>query len=752
MSMLAEPRRKQKWALNPRGKQWSEDSNKFGQKMLEKMGWTSGKGLGANEQGMTEHVRVSFKNDASGIGYKNDDLDKAWTEHQDGFNSFLQKLQKSQDDNVVQAEEVKTDISENSLELKSKQSRARVHYHKFVRGKDVKRYSSKDLANIFGQKELNRSKKNKNNENIDQKNVYSDPLGEQINRGGVITINGGNMADYFSKKNQNFSLTSKRKKRQESTSESEPEYVGFGFALTPAESPNDTKENKETEDSCNYAFENPCLRLNSSENISNNELKLESSKKRKMSNDSELTLNNNTDRKDDVKDCYKNAFVNAALNLELTIDEACNGKEFEVSRTQFGVTNSALDLQDEVVNKKRVTFNDHVEYNTDSVKKKKKKEKAMLDRFEVENKRSKKKKKQDNTNNSVSSGIINEALDVEEVSEEIHDNEINERKSSKPKKRKHSHRLNLETIVETPEEDKEVDKCGNEAKRLKVDESVIDDAIPQENLSSKKGKKKKKNKGKEKVEEEMTTMTDNNKIESAEKEVSTETEAESCKELDDTVKKEDEESLKVKEKKKKKKEKKGIETDSKAHGYITENQTETNDVEQKIKKLEEETVKVKKHKKKKTKDVDISNINADVNIKSEKEFFNNENKNGESVNTSKEEKPKKEKNKESIEDSSEYTCTTEPVREECPKPTVNTRDTDTNPQNTKVAHASLKSTKITHPSSKNIKLNASSPWSEKAKTSKQILRSLFYRNSVAHFPGANVDEIKGYGTDIYNED
>lgn len=37
--------------------------------MLEKMGWTSGKGLGVNEQGITEHVRVSFKNDTGGKCY-----------------------------------------------------------------------------------------------------------------------------------------------------------------------------------------------------------------------------------------------------------------------------------------------------------------------------------------------------------------------------------------------------------------------------------------------------------------------------------------------------------------------------------------------------------------------------------------------------------------------------------------------------------------------------------------------------------
>ena len=34
--------------------------------MLENMGWSSGKGLGAQEQGMVEHIRVRVKNDQIG--------------------------------------------------------------------------------------------------------------------------------------------------------------------------------------------------------------------------------------------------------------------------------------------------------------------------------------------------------------------------------------------------------------------------------------------------------------------------------------------------------------------------------------------------------------------------------------------------------------------------------------------------------------------------------------------------------------
>jgi peptide deformylase len=39
------------------------DASKFGQQMLEKMGWKPGCGLGAKEQGITEQIKVAYKND-----------------------------------------------------------------------------------------------------------------------------------------------------------------------------------------------------------------------------------------------------------------------------------------------------------------------------------------------------------------------------------------------------------------------------------------------------------------------------------------------------------------------------------------------------------------------------------------------------------------------------------------------------------------------------------------------------------------
>ncbi len=42
------------------------DTSKFGYRMLQKMGWTEGKGLGAKEDGGKEHVKVQRKTDSVG--------------------------------------------------------------------------------------------------------------------------------------------------------------------------------------------------------------------------------------------------------------------------------------------------------------------------------------------------------------------------------------------------------------------------------------------------------------------------------------------------------------------------------------------------------------------------------------------------------------------------------------------------------------------------------------------------------------
>lgn len=82
---LAESKKKQRIAADPQNKKWAEgilkanqrkftyclawliDKSGFGFKMLQKMGWKEGSGLGATGEGRSDHIKVVLKADAAGI-------------------------------------------------------------------------------------------------------------------------------------------------------------------------------------------------------------------------------------------------------------------------------------------------------------------------------------------------------------------------------------------------------------------------------------------------------------------------------------------------------------------------------------------------------------------------------------------------------------------------------------------------------------------------------------------------------------
>lgn len=188
--------------------------------MLEKMGWSKGKGLGMNEDGQQNFIRVSHKTDQKGMGFQ--DRDDQWTGHENDFNSLLKSLDNSRNASEEECEPVeevrvgfgfgfnsgiaktnasksiKSKLSGKSLEEMSKSSSVRVHYRKFTRGKDISRYSEKDLANIFGKKIVNADETVTSTET-------SKPIDEVPESSyGITTIETGTtIHDYFTKKKRN---------------------------------------------------------------------------------------------------------------------------------------------------------------------------------------------------------------------------------------------------------------------------------------------------------------------------------------------------------------------------------------------------------------------------------------------------------------------------------------------------------------------------------------------------------------------
>ncbi|XP_060079344.1 PIN2/TERF1-interacting telomerase inhibitor 1-like [Ylistrum balloti] len=190
MSMLAAPRRKQKLSADPRGNNWSKDGSKFGQKMLEKFGWSNGKGLGANEDGNVEHVKISLKNDTRGVGCSKNHADN-WIAHQDDFNDLLSSLNQNGSDKDNNDEDSSDKVT--GLEKKSKASRSRVHYQKFTKGKDLSSKSQEDMACIFGRRKI------KQDTSSEDDGSSSDS--ENKMEHGVITVRStDSVQDYFAKK------------------------------------------------------------------------------------------------------------------------------------------------------------------------------------------------------------------------------------------------------------------------------------------------------------------------------------------------------------------------------------------------------------------------------------------------------------------------------------------------------------------------------------------------------------------------
>lgn len=193
-------RKKQILVLQPRGKALYEDTSTFGSKMLEKMGWKKGDGLGKNQSGNVDFIQIRYKNDEHGLGFNKFGMDDNWTQNETSFDELLKSLNSERGDQDDQNDS----NTKKSLLEKSANSRARVHYKKRVQCKDVHKYSEKDLANILGKKTLKEESSGSDAEKVESVAVEQEKCEENEKssayESSLIVKSQISLQDYFKSK------------------------------------------------------------------------------------------------------------------------------------------------------------------------------------------------------------------------------------------------------------------------------------------------------------------------------------------------------------------------------------------------------------------------------------------------------------------------------------------------------------------------------------------------------------------------
>jgi Pin2-interacting protein X1 len=486
--MLAERKVKQKLSLNPRGKAWSEDSNKFGQKMLEKMGWSRGKGLGAKEDGIREHVKPAYKNDSKGMGYK--ETDDQWTEHDTHFNTLLQSLAGD-----VQSEKVG---EVKSLEEKSQNSKVRVHYKKFTRSKDLSQCSKKDLANIFGKKTLTEMLKH-----LEEK----EEVAVEDSKSNDLLRNGGSMVDYFKKKltkygkSNNCDVGSDDTLKTESDTE-EASHVGLGFGSG--------KKRKSSEQVLNGT-----PKKSKKEKISGNQEGLSNPAFDPLFSSVEVhrhVLNTIKEESEEVlkKTEKSRASENEFLNHDDGVHEEINGSEGEIKKKKKKKSKDKEDNDEDIdkpkKSKKKVVGLDNPNFNNvyeDDESSKKKRSKEIVNGTQKKMKQGKLSANEKGLSNPAFNPLYNDA-EVEglniinEGSEEI------PLKKNKKKKKEH---CKLEKSLDNNSNEEHEESSAGEIKenKKKKKPKIKEDS---EDIDSPKKSTKNKKKGKEHC--ELEKSLDNN--------------------------------------------------------------------------------------------------------------------------------------------------------------------------------------------------------------------------------------------------
>ncbi|XGW21075.1 hypothetical protein V3C99_004214 [Haemonchus contortus] len=234
MSILAEPRRRQRLSVDPQNVQWKNDDQKISRKLMERMGWSDGDGLGRNCQGSSSNVKLKANYTGKGLGAdKLASYDSTWIGHHDDFADLLSALNKNKEQKATTDEEKQERAKKISLELNSKSLRRRIHYQKFTRAKDISNFTENDRAAVLGigLSKTKNTKEVKTEEPVEEK---EEPSVELKSNTTVSTLS---VAEYFAAK-----MAALRAKKEESQSPAQEVEVEVKSEMV-------VKEEEESEDS-----------------------------------------------------------------------------------------------------------------------------------------------------------------------------------------------------------------------------------------------------------------------------------------------------------------------------------------------------------------------------------------------------------------------------------------------------------------------------------------------------------------------
>lgn len=210
---------------------WEEEKGGFGYRMMQRMGWERGSGLGRERQGTTEFVRAKRKRDGAGLGADKNKANETWVAATGMFNDLLKRLNAAAgeggaglvrnpaDEEVGQEE--REDRRSTKARMESYMAGRRL-YSKFRKAKNAG--NARNMNEIFGRREGDKDAGGKAADDAD-----ADADAAEDDAGGVaqvIVTSSSSIGDYFQRKMS--APTAKPVTEFQSAS-------GAGFSLTQQE-------------------------------------------------------------------------------------------------------------------------------------------------------------------------------------------------------------------------------------------------------------------------------------------------------------------------------------------------------------------------------------------------------------------------------------------------------------------------------------------------------------------------------------